>query len=361
MMQASLMTDDEMQQKKNMLRKEIVRRLELAQKHREVTANLKESQKEWWWCLESSLVVISKQLKIDYKDGLGGHVVIDNFLSEDLCSKISKEVKYAHKLGLLSTPGALGGGQDGKSSFIVDEKIRGDSLGWLDCTSLPNDDALSCYFEDENQKVKDELPVLEKSKMIINDKSDSFQVKSGKSERLDEKRWEGLTGLTQRMETLVAELGNFVTDLKGCKTRSRAMVTHYPKDSFYSRHIDNANRNGRRLTCIYYANEEPNDKDIGGKLRLYKANLLKTDNSMVNDEKSSGKHIKTIWKDIRADIESRRNRLVIFYSDERTPHEVLPVNSEQGRYAITTWFFDQEEKKKVKEQNNNYRVISQST
>ena len=323
--------DYEIEQRKNILREEIKRRLELVQECNEVCSSLAENQKEWWWCLQSSLTLISKQLQMDLKNGLGGHVVIDNFLSEDMCTKINKEVKYAHKVGLLSTPGALGGGQDGKSSFIVDEKIRGDSLGWLDCTSHPHEEALNCYFEDEKTK---KIQTVEKGANFQNYK------------------WEGLTGLTQRMETLVAELSKFVSDLRGCKTRSRAMVTHYPKDSFYSRHIDNANNNGRRLTCIYYANEESTNEDIGGKLRLYKPNFLNSIDSSTNSHKNSlNQKIKTKWDDVRADIEPRKNRLVIFYSDKRTPHEVLPVKSESGRYAITTWFFDQEEKEKAKKGN----------
>ena len=42
------------------------------------------------------------------------------------------------------------------------------------------------------------------------------------------------------------------------------------------------------------------------------------------------------------DIELILGRLVLFWSDRRKPHEVLPVHT--TRYAITLWFFEEKRK-----------------
>ena len=40
------------------------------------------------------------------------------------------------------------------------------------------------------------------------------------------------------------------------------------------------------------------------------------------------------------------NRLVVFWSDTRCPHAVLPVNPRAdvggGRYAVSFWYYDQD-------------------
>lgn len=72
-------------------------------------------------------------------------------------------------------------------------------------------------------------------------------------------------------------------------------------------------RKGRRLTCIIYANESWRPGD-GGELRLHPL---------------GGEVI---------DVPPLGNRLVVFFSDARVPHEVLPSHAD--RYALSMWFED---------------------
>ena len=105
-------------------------------------------------------------------------------------------------------------------------------------------------------------------------------------------------------------------DLGGDKMliRHEMQCTCYPGNGArYVRHVDDAlAHRGRILTCIAYANpawQPPH----GGALRL---------------------HVKSGAKD----IEPIDGRLILFWSDSRCPHEVLPAHRE--RYAVSVWFSD---------------------
>ena len=71
----------------------------------------------------------------------------------------------------------------------------------------------------------------------------------------------------QRVDTCVSELSAFLPELKAITNRSEAMCTCYPGDGArYTRHCDNPNQNGRKLTALLYLNEAWKDGD-GGELK----------------------------------------------------------------------------------------------
>uniref|UniRef100_A0A671LF40 hypoxia-inducible factor-proline dioxygenase n=1 Tax=Sinocyclocheilus anshuiensis TaxID=1608454 RepID=A0A671LF40_9TELE len=130
--------------------------------------------------------------------------------------------------------------------------------------------------------------------------------------------------LMSRMDDLVrncnGKLGNY--SING---RTKAMVACYPgKGSGYVRHVDNPNGDGRCVTCIYYLNKNWDAKENGGVLRIFPEGKAQF-----------------------ADIEPKFDRLVLFWSDRRNPHEVQPAYD--TRYAITVWYFDADERARAKE------------
>ncbi|XP_010727904.2 egl nine homolog 2 [Larimichthys crocea] len=107
--------------------------------------------------------------------------------------------------------------------------------------------------------------------------------------------------------------------------RTKGMVACYPGNGAgYVRHVDNPNGDGRCITCIYYLNKNWDAKKQGGVLQIYPEG-----------------------KNVVANIEPMFDRLLIFWSDRRNPHEVKPAYS--TRYAITVWYFDAKERAEAKE------------
>ncbi|KAJ1103019.1 hypothetical protein NDU88_000449 [Pleurodeles waltl] len=121
------------------------------------------------------------------------------------------------------------------------------------------------------------------------------------------------------------------------KERSKAMVACYPGNGAgYVRHVDNPNGDGRCVTCIYYLNKNWDSKVHGGVLRIF----------------PEGQRY-------AVDIEPLFDRLLLFWSDRRNPHEVQPSYS--TRYAMTVWYFDAEERAEAREKFKNLNASGKKT
>ncbi|XP_038645253.1 prolyl hydroxylase EGLN3-like [Scyliorhinus canicula] len=130
--------------------------------------------------------------------------------------------------------------------------------------------------------------------------------------------------LMARLDELIlystGRLGNYIIN-----GRTKAMVACYPgHGTGYVRHIDNPNGDGRCVTCIYYLNRDWDIHVHGGLLQIFLENRSEV-----------------------ANIEPLFDRLLIFWSDRRNPHEVKPAFT--TRYAITVWYFDGKERLEAKE------------
>ena len=98
--------------------------------------------------------------------------------------------------------------------------------------------------------------------------------------------------------------------------RTDAMASVYPGNgAHYVRHIDNNTKNGRVLTTLLYLNPMWDAED-GGCLKLFR-------------------------KKGDVTVEPIFNRFLVFWSDSRCPHEVMPSHS--LRYAMSIWYNDSHE------------------
>uniref|UniRef100_A0A3B5PZZ5 hypoxia-inducible factor-proline dioxygenase n=1 Tax=Xiphophorus maculatus TaxID=8083 RepID=A0A3B5PZZ5_XIPMA len=164
---------------------------------------------------------------------------------------------------------------------------------------------------------------------------------SRKSIRGDQIAWvsgsergcEAISFLLNLIDRLISVCASRLGD-KAIRERSKAMVACYPGNGAgYVKHVDNPNHDGRRLTCIYYLNKNWNPKEHGGVLRIFPEGKLYV-----------------------ADIKPLFDRLLIFWSDRRNPHEVQPSYS--TRYAITVWYFDSEERAQAKKRFRDLTAVT---
>ncbi len=127
----------------------------------------------------------------------------------------------------------------------------------------------------------------------------------------------GLRALLQQADQFVKALAaNSAPELRRIVSRSKPMLACYPAGARYIKHVDNRGGNRRLLTLLVYFNESWGGAD-GGQLRMHHADGSTTD------------------------VEPLLDRLLVFWSDERTPHEVLPAV--RDRWACSVWYHHDED------------------
>ncbi|KAK3787239.1 hypothetical protein RRG08_055962 [Elysia crispata] len=151
---------------------------------------------------------------------------------------------------------------------------------------------------------------------------------SGVDYRNDKIKWlDGQSGGVKNIskglayvDTLVELLQPHVKTLCNVEGRTEAMLACYPEDgSYFRRHIDNESKDGRCITCTLYLNRDWDIEKDGGLMRMFPPK-----------------------QDKPVDVPPLANRLLFFWSDGRTPHEIHP--SYRDRYSITVWYYDKGEK-----------------
>ena len=196
----------------------------------------------------------------------------------------------------------------------------------------------------DNVLQEDEVSALAQWVRELRSRGELQRGQVAKSERAsirsDLMKWipaedEGLLPL--QLRRCLHVLDELILGLQGCSLlrgllserdlrRWEIQATCYPGGgASYSRHIDNQTGSGARvLTAIMYLNPGWT-VEHGGALRVYPK---QPDGSMGFGGES--------WRGY--DVEPRHNRLVVFWSDNRVPHEVMPAHAE--RFAISVWYGD---------------------
>ena len=104
------------------------------------------------------------------------------------------------------------------------------------------------------------------------------------------------------------------------------MVACYPANKArYTKHYDNDGKHPqlkqRVLTTLVYLNSDWKEGD-GGELCVYEASDTER---------------------LRARVPPTGGRLLMFFSDTRVPHEVLPAHVH--RYSVTSWYLNSNTKR----------------
>lgn len=188
-----------------------------------------------------------------------GFCQMENFLSQDDIAELANEIWLLSETELMHAAGT------GRASVITANKIRGDSIYWLDKNNTSQ--VQNAYF--------DKMEILRLS--------------------LNEHLYLGLFDL-------------------------ECHLALYPTGSGYKKHIDqfattiNNEKPKRQISCVLYLNNNWLEAD-GGQLRLY----LNSESDAISN---SIEHLKFI------DIAPNGGRLVVFLSDTFY-HEVLPATRDR--------------------------------
>ncbi|XP_068689110.1 prolyl hydroxylase EGLN3-like isoform X3 [Montipora foliosa] len=145
-----------------------------------------------------------------------------------------------------------------------------------------------------------------------------------------EKHCETISYHMNAVNSLIRKCNELIEEYEIEHRTKQAMVACYPgQGTGYKRHVDNPSQDGRCITTLYYLNPGWSEEK-GGILKLYPG---------------GGEQAVRILPIL--------DRLLLFWSDRRNPHEVEP--SHDVRYAITLWYFDKNERALFKEKQEALR------
>ena len=201
---------------------------------------------------------------------------IDGFLGTKACEALRTQLEALHASGCFSAPGRIG---PVTAAGQTDATARGDVV---------------FDFDDDERRAR--APALHGLSTALNI-------------------------LISFLDQPELDLGLNLDNISASYMKPKA--TFYAEGRGYTRHVDNPGRDGRELTFLYYLNPlwEPAD---GGALRLHPPEARCEPKAPARERP--------------VDIAPVADRLLFFWADRRSPHEVLPAN--RGRYAVQTWFVD---------------------
>lgn len=191
-------------------------------------------------------------------------------------------------------------------------------IDWIDILADRDYVSIDNFLSDEvllqiKTMLKDQLKVDHFKDAGIGSLFNNVKEPSIRSDRtlwLDKARDQEIAGYFETIEEFIQKLNRYCfLSLSGYEFH----LAHYPKGTFYKRHLDSfTDRPNRMISVIIYLNENWQKGD-GGELMIYK-----------DDEEIL--------------IEPIDNRCVIFKSQE-LEHEVL--TSYKDRYSVTGWLLHQ--------------------
>lgn len=210
-----------------------------------------------------------------------------------------------------------------------------------------------------------DAPVLRDACDLVS-RDGKFRPASGRSRenaRSDHVAWEpeGFEPLSSRTDALLRSLRGVCPLLADVVGRQRVMVGRYRSGEYFERHVDNSCVDGRGPLCnprllsaVYYMQRGDWPKANGGCLRLFRSQVVNTiiDTDGHGEGDEAGDMAETESSDTAVDGTSHLgdalldiapvgDRLVLFFSDFRVPHEVRPVLAEGvERHAATIWYME---------------------
>ena len=259
-------------------------------------------QQQQWWDAPTVLDAVCHSLATQH------FAVIDCFAGSSVAETFRDACEAQWNAGQRFKPAkvaAPGGSTDGARSA----RTRSDHIAWVDVTGgIGEGDTESLAFHSGLRSIVAHVDAL-------------------------------IRGLTPRLLPTGPGRGDSAEEATTVISRQRPMISRYGEGDAFARHCDNycpvegngPHCNHRWLTAVFYASDRHwSRKEDGGCLRVYRpqGDAAADDEDLAMPCHEDGALV---------DVAPLADRLLLFYSDFRVPHAVLPVTSCRARYAVTCW------------------------